>query len=211
MADQKEVPPVVVEFHYEDGDVGVYPCFPGSHEEALWLEFDIDDGFPQAPAHHIVLRRKDDDGQQLSNRLMASDAALRACDLLVCAYIKGEDAGGSIDWSGVDLAHEVAQEAMIIARDGKAASRGCGDSSTYGQGPLAEGESVSGETPSAERTESPRDDATEIQTFLDDLETAMNVLRPHLGDVVLSSMNEQAIREYGAAYLTRLKNRNTSS
>ena len=207
MTDMKK-PPLAVEFHYSDGDVGVHPGLPDGHEAALWMESsDWHD-----PAH-IVIRKNDEEGQKLSNRLMASDMALRACNLLVCAYINGEDAGGSIDWSDVDLAHEAAQTAVVIARDGKVADCDHRPKLRFAEGEsdCDCGESVSGEPPSAERAGSSRDDAAELQTFLDDLETAMKVLRPHLGDVVLSSMNEQAIREYGAAYLTRLKNRNTSS
>ena len=193
MADQKEVPPLVVEFHYADGDVGVHPVFPGSHEEALWMEF-ADDGFPRAPAHHIVIRKNDDDGQRLSNRLRASDEALRACDLLISAYAGGEDSGGSIEWFDVDMAHESARVATAIARTGVAGIHRDGDDSVFD------------EPPSAEMAERPQDDAATLQTFLDDLETAMKALSPHLSEAVLGSVNEQLLREYGAAYLTRLKN-----
>ena len=242
MAGQKEVPPLVVEFHYADGDVGVYPVLPGSHEEALWMEF-ADDGFPRAPAHHIVIRKNDDDGQRLSNRLMASDEALQACGLLISAYAGGEDSGGSVEWFDVDMAHESARVATTIARTGTVGIRRDGDDSPQplterdalaraerrqalaclraaqaldGLAPFAvththrSGQSTyllwAKEPPSAEMAERPQDDAATLLTFLDDLETAMKALSPHLSEVVLGSVNEHLLREYGAAYLTRLKN-----
>lgn len=185
-------PPLAVEFHYEDGDVGVHPVLPGSHEETLWLETTGRDS--SHTATHIIIRRDDDGGQELSNRLMASGEALRACDLLISAYAVGEDSGGSIEWYDVDMAHESARVATTIATTGAAGIRRDCD------------ESVCDEPSSAEIAKRPQDDAATLQIFLDDLETAMKALSPHLSEAVLSSMNEQLLREYGAAYLTRLKN-----
>jgi len=48
-------------------------------------------------------------------RLRRDAAAMQACHLLVDAYRRGKESGGSIDWEDLDLAHEAAQAAL----DGK--------------------------------------------------------------------------------------------
>jgi hypothetical protein len=40
------------------------------------------------------------------------DKALAACKQLIHAYKSGNENGGSADWSNIDLAHELALEAM---------------------------------------------------------------------------------------------------
>ena len=116
--DDSNTPELVVEFHYTDGDVGVYSVEPGSPDAGLW---GLWGQFPplvtgSAPSH-IVLRPNTDEGQRTSSRLYAANKALRACELLVEAYKTGEANGGSVDWSDVDLAWEVASEALAIAQD----------------------------------------------------------------------------------------------
>ena len=107
--DDSNTPELAVEFHYTDGDVGVYSVEPGSPEAALWGQFRSRAG--SAPSH-IILRPNTDEGQRTSLRLYAADKALRACQLLADAYKQGENNGGSVDWSDVDMAHEVAVEAL---------------------------------------------------------------------------------------------------
>ena len=116
--DDSNAPELAVEFHYTDGDVGVYSVEPGSPDAGLW---GLWGQFPprvtgSAPSH-IVLRPNTDEGQRTSSRLYAANKALRACELLVEAYKTGEANGGSVDWSEVDLAWEVAREALAIAQD----------------------------------------------------------------------------------------------
>jgi hypothetical protein len=116
--DDSNAPELAVEFHYTDGDVGVYSVEPGSPDAGLW---GLWGQFPprvtgSAPSH-IVLRPNTDEGQRTSSRLYAANKALRACELLVEAYKTGEANGGSVDWSDVDLAWEVASEALAIAQD----------------------------------------------------------------------------------------------
>lgn len=53
---------LAIEFHYDDGDVGVHPA--GKREQDLWQDF--------AAGHrpsHIVIRTDDDKGQALSDAL----------------------------------------------------------------------------------------------------------------------------------------------
>ena len=116
--DDSNAPELAVEFHYTDGDVGVYSVETGSPDAGLW---GLWGQFPprvtgSAPSH-IVLRPNTDEGQRTSSRLYAANKALRACELLVEAYKTGEANGGSVDWSDVDLAWEVASEALAIAQD----------------------------------------------------------------------------------------------
>lgn len=105
-------PEFAIEFHYADGDVGVYPVQPDSPEAALWGQFPpaVDSTRPQPS--HIVIRPNDDAGQDISNRLYAAGQALHACLLLVDAYARGAQNGGSVDWSDIDEAHEAAREAI---------------------------------------------------------------------------------------------------
>jgi hypothetical protein len=62
-----DVPELVVEFHYDDGDVGAHPLAEVSdHARHLWPQFS------QSTIHdasHIVIRRDDAAGQALSTRL----------------------------------------------------------------------------------------------------------------------------------------------
>ena len=109
--DDSNTPELAVEFHYTDGDVGVYSVEPGSPEAALWGQFRSRAG--SAPSH-IILRPNTDEGQGTSLRLYAADKALRACQLLADAYKQGEDNGGSVDWSDVDDAFEAAVEALKV-------------------------------------------------------------------------------------------------
>ena len=111
--DDSNTPELAVEFHYTDGDVGVYSVEPGSPDAGLW---GLWGQFPpiagsSAPSH-IILRPNTDEGQGTSLRLYAADKALRACQLLADAYKQGEDNGGSVDWSDVDDAFEAAVEAL---------------------------------------------------------------------------------------------------
>lgn len=43
-----------------------------------------------------------------------ADRAVQACRLLISAYKQGERDGGSIEWSNVDVAYEVACEALGV-------------------------------------------------------------------------------------------------
>ena len=110
-------PQLAVEFHYRDGDVGVYADHrPDGPEYGLWAQFErLDEHYSSAHAH-IVIRPDDDAGQATSNRLLASAQALRACELLVAAYARGKANGGSVDWDDVDLAWEVARDALTTAQ-----------------------------------------------------------------------------------------------
>ena len=125
-------PELAVEFHYTDGDVGVYADhLPEGPEYALWTQFEHFDedrkgthivgrtgrSAGNVAYSHILVRADNAEGQTLSNRLCATEKALRACELLVEAYKTGEANGGSVDWSDVDLAWEVAREALAIAQD----------------------------------------------------------------------------------------------
>ncbi|AWP23478.1 hypothetical protein C4901_09150 [Acidiferrobacter sp. SPIII_3] len=112
-----ELPPrgtmLAIEFHYADGDVGVYPVlWDDGGEAVLWEQFGLTQPVGQATPSHIVIRPNTDEGQAVSNRLLAAQHALRACQLLVDAYTQGAEDGGSVDWSDVDEAHEAAQEAL---------------------------------------------------------------------------------------------------
>ena len=123
--DDSNIPELVVEFHYTDGDVGVYADhLPEGPEYALWTQFEHFDEdrkgthiVGRMAYSHILVRADNAEGQTLSNRLCATEKALRACELLVEAYKTGEANGGSVDWSDVDLAWEVAREALAIAQD----------------------------------------------------------------------------------------------
>lgn len=55
-------PELVVEFHYEDGDVGAHPA--GKREQDLWQDFTAG----HRPSH-IVIRADDGNGQALSDAL----------------------------------------------------------------------------------------------------------------------------------------------
>ncbi len=68
------LPPLVVEFHYDDGDVGVYPA-DGFLEKALWSHFS---GSPEHCPSHILIREDSDAGQAVSSRLMAAPKAICA-------------------------------------------------------------------------------------------------------------------------------------
>ena len=116
--DNSNTPELAVEFHYTDGDVGVYADhLPEGPEYALWTQFEHFDEDRKGTHSHILVRADNAEGQTLSNRLCATEKALRACELLVEAYKTGEANGGSVDWSDVDLAWEVAREALAIAQD----------------------------------------------------------------------------------------------
>ena len=116
--DDSNTPELAVEFHYTDGDVGVYADhLPEGPEYALWTQFEHFDEDRKGTHSHILVRADNAEGQTLSNRLCATEKALRACELLVEAYKTGEANGGSVDWSDVDLAWEVAREALAIAQD----------------------------------------------------------------------------------------------
>ncbi len=56
---------IVIEYHYEDGDVGVYP-YPDKTAENLWNDFDKNGSSPS----HIIIRQNNEHGQHLSNTLL---------------------------------------------------------------------------------------------------------------------------------------------
>jgi hypothetical protein len=58
--------PLVIEYHYQDHDVGVHPVTGSEQPEAkLW------NGFSEGhPASHILIREDSDDGQLLSDSLL---------------------------------------------------------------------------------------------------------------------------------------------
>ncbi|MHB8254967.1 MAG: hypothetical protein ACYDEV_15040 [Acidiferrobacter sp.] len=118
MTNDDIAPHLAVEFHYTDGDVGVYADhLLDGPEYGLWAQFEHFDEDRKGAHSHIVIRPDDDAGQATSNRLLASVQALRTCELLVEAYARGEANGGSVDWGDVDLAWEVACQAVAIAQD----------------------------------------------------------------------------------------------
>ena len=67
--DDSNAPELAVEFHYTDGDVGVYSVEPGSPDAGLWGQFPSIAG--SAPSH-IALRPNTDEGHDISNRLYAA-------------------------------------------------------------------------------------------------------------------------------------------
>lgn len=42
--------------------------------------------------------------------------ALEAAELLVAVYREGKRRGGHIEWSDLDIAHEIARHALVVAR-----------------------------------------------------------------------------------------------
>lgn len=116
MTNDDTAPHLAVEFHYTDGDVGVYADHrPDGPEYGLWAQFEHFDEDHNGAHSHIIIRPDDDAGQATSNRLLASAQALRACEFLVAAYARGEACGGSVDSDDVDLAWEVACQAVAIS------------------------------------------------------------------------------------------------
>ena len=113
----KHNPDLVHEFHYDDGDVGVYgmddvdPATQGALSR-LW------DGFSKGKEHkpsHIVIRSNTETGQMISSRLQAATAAQdlqTACENLIVAYQRGEANGSEMKWEDVDDAWEAAKEAL---------------------------------------------------------------------------------------------------
>ena len=116
MTNDDTAPHLAVEFHYTDGDVGVYADHrPDGPEYGLGAQFERFDEYYNSAHAHIIIRPDDDAGQATSNRLLASAQALRACELLVEAYARGKANGSSVDGDDVDLAWEVACQAVAIS------------------------------------------------------------------------------------------------
>ena len=108
---------LVHEIHYVNGDVGTYGQDDVDPETAEAI-FRIWDGFSKGKHHkpsHIIIRPNTEDGQETSNRLMASAVAQglqHACEKLIIAYQRGEANGADMEWEDVDDAWEAAKEAL---------------------------------------------------------------------------------------------------
>ncbi|WP_127476664.1 hypothetical protein [Sulfurivermis fontis] len=84
--------PLLFDDYEEEGDAGVPPGF--SVEQTL----SDAESWPEAEASVKAIRRR--------------DAASRAAALLVEAYRRGEEHGGSVAWEDIDQALEAALEAL---------------------------------------------------------------------------------------------------
>ena len=74
-------PKLVIEFHYNDGDVGAHPATP--EEARLWT------GFSETARHrptHVLLRPDTKTGQSVSNRLQHTAAVTQALQAMYKAY-----------------------------------------------------------------------------------------------------------------------------
>jgi len=56
---------IIVEYHYQDGDVGVHPAVPGQPETRLWSGF----SHGHSPSH-ILIREDSTEGQAISGALL---------------------------------------------------------------------------------------------------------------------------------------------
>lgn len=75
------LPKLVIEFHYNDGDVGAHPATPA--QATLWT------GFSQTTRHrptHVLLRPDTKAGQSVSNRLHQTAALTQALQAMIKAY-----------------------------------------------------------------------------------------------------------------------------
>lgn len=72
-------PRLVIEYHYQDGDVGAHPAQPEA--VALWTGFT-----PAHPPSHLLIRPATPAGQRLSNQIHHTADLRKALQAMVTAY-----------------------------------------------------------------------------------------------------------------------------
>ncbi len=108
-------PKFVLEYHYSDGDTGVYA--DPVDQKALATLWDGSSKNNRHKPTHIIIRPNTKIGQVTSDRLIDANIAAQlkaACDALITAYMHGAYNGAHAEWEELDWAYELALDAFAM-------------------------------------------------------------------------------------------------